>query len=150
MPRDKKHPHDWPSLNKWLYSINMSDDQIKENFCYSALVDYFPGSKNGSHIVPTNEEIKKEKKRLEKTIKSFDPEIIVTIGKLSLSNCLREEINLLKNYIGQSFYKDAYGIIGKEVLIIPLPHPSGASIWYKKKGNKNLLMSALKLLKESL
>lgn len=49
MPRVKRHPHDWPSLNKWLYSIGITDDQIKNNFCYSALVDYFPGSNGKSH-----------------------------------------------------------------------------------------------------
>lgn len=101
MPRYKSHLHDWPSLNAWLYSIGIPDSQIRQNFFYSALVDYFPGAKKGSHLVPSEAEIKKERKRLAKTIKDFDPEIVVMIGKLSLSHCLQNEINLLNNYVGR-------------------------------------------------
>ncbi len=150
MPRYKSHLHDWPSLNSWLYSIGLSDGQIRENFFYSALIDYFPGSKKGSHRVPTDSEIKKERKRLSKTIKDFDPEIVVTIGKLSLSHCLRCEIGLLSEFIGKTYKTDPYGLFGKEVLIIPLPHPSGASTWHKKPENKKLLDKALKIVKNSL
>ncbi len=150
MPRFKKHPHDWLSLNSWLYSINITDNQIKENFFYSALVDYFPGSKNGSHKVPTEAEIVKERTRLKNTINDFDPQIVATIGKLSLSHCLEKKISLLEDYVGQTFRKDPYGLLGKKILIIPFPHPSGASIWYKKTENKKLLKRALTLLKDNL
>jgi uracil-DNA glycosylase len=150
MPRVKKNPHDWPSLNSWLYSIGVSEGQIKKNFFYSALVDYFPGSKSGSHRVPTEAEIQKERARLAKTIKDFKPQVIVTIGKLSLSHCLLKEIDLLSKFIGKTFKVDPYNITGKKILIIPLPHPSGASTWYRKPGNRKLLNRALKLLKNNL
>ncbi len=150
MPRQKSHLHDWPSLNSWLYTIGITDTQIKENFYYSALVDYFPGSKNGSHLVPTESEIKEERKRLAKTIKDFNPRIVVTIGKLSLSHCLGEEVELLRKYIGKSFVKNPYGLYDREVLIIPFPHPSGASTWHKNVENKKLLDKALKIFKTSL
>lgn len=150
MPRFKKDLHDWPSLNAWLYSIAISDDEIRENFFYSALVDYFPGSKEGSHRVPTETEIKKERKRLAKTIKDFDPQIVVTIGKLSLSHCLEKKVTLLEDYVGQTFMKDPYGLMDKKILIIPFPHPSGASTWHKKSRNRRLLVKALELLRTSL
>lgn len=147
MPRFKKDPHDWPSLNSWLYSVGITDNQIKENFFYSALVDYFPGSKNGSHLIPSREEVETERRRLKKTIEDFNPDVIVTIGKLSLSYCLRREVNLLNHFIGKTFRTDPYGLLGKEILIIPLPHPSGASTWRHKPGNGKLLLKALGLLK---
>jgi len=150
MPRVKRNPHDWPSLNSWLHSIKITDDQIEKNFLYTALVDYFPGSKNGQHLVPTELEITKERKRLEKTIKDFGPEIVVTIGKLSLSHCLQKEVTLLNEFIGKSYKTDPYNLYGKEILVIPFPHPSGASTWYKKPENRKLLEKALNLLKENL
>lgn len=150
MPRFKKHLHDWPSLNSWLYSIGITDNQIRENFFYSALVDYFPGAKNSSHLVPTEKEITKERKRLKATINSFDPDIVVTIGKLSLTHCLKREIQLLKDYVGQVFKVDPYDLFDREILVIPLPHPSGASTWINKPENKKLLTKALELLKENL
>lgn len=150
MPRVKRHPHDWLSLNKWLYSIGITQDQIENNFLYTALVDYFPGAKNGSHLVPTEEEIEKERPRLARTIKNFNPDIIVTIGKLSISNCLQTEVSLLKDFIGKKFDADPYGLVGKKMTIIPLPHPSGASTWRHNPENKKLLAKALLLLKENI
>lgn len=150
MPRSKKDLHDWPSLNAWLYSIDITEGQIKENFFYSALVDYFPGSKGGSHRVPREKEIIREKRRLKNTIKNFGPDIVVPIGRLSISYCFQTERPSLKDYIGKSFVSNPYGLMDKEILIIPFPHPSGASTWYKKPENEKLVKKALKTLKENL
>jgi uracil-DNA glycosylase len=149
MPRFKGHPHHWPSLNSWLYSLGISDDEIKEYFFYSALVDYFPGTKNGSHKIPTKSEIESERKRLSSDIANFHPHIVVTIGKLSLAYCLKRDVVLLEDYIGKSFKVNPYGLYNRDILVLPLPHPSGASTWYKKPKNKTLLNKALKLLKTS-
>ena len=150
MPRFKKHLHDWPSLNSWLYLIGITDGQIRKYFFYSALVDYFPGFKKGSHLVPTKAQIEKERERLRKSIKDFNPGIVVTIGKLSLASCLRQEVKLLDQFIGRTFRVDPYGLLGKKLLVIPLPHPSGASTWHQKTEHKKLLNTALNLLKENL
>ncbi len=150
MPRRKEYQHDWKSLNSWLYSIGLTDEHIRKYFFYSALVDYFPGAKNGSHLVPTEEQIEKERPRLQKTIRDFDPQVVVTVGKHSLEHCLGVKIDLLKNFIGKTFKVDPYELLGREILIIPLPHPSGASTWRHKPENKKLLVKALRLLMENL
>jgi uracil-DNA glycosylase len=150
MPRIKKHPHDWPSLNSWLYSVGITDEQIKENFLYSALVDYFPGSFRGSHKVPTQDEIAKERKRLVKTITGFNPQIVVPVGKLSISHCLNQEVKTLADFIGKIYCTCPYGILNNKIVVIPLPHPSGASTWYKKPENNKLLIQALTILKNNL
>ena len=152
MPAVKRHPHHWPSLNVWLYNIGLTDNDIQENFMYTALVNYFPGyQEKGGHKVPTKEETAKETERLKKTIIDFDPEVLVTIGKLSLSYCLNQKIDKLdRNYIGTTFNINPYGFLDKTILVIPLPHPSGASTWIYKEGNKALLQKALSILKEQL
>jgi len=150
MPRFKRSSHDWPLLNIWLNSIGITQKQIEKNFLYTALVNYFPGSKNGSHLVPTEEEITKERNRLQETIKKFNPDIIVTIGKLSMSHCLQTEVNLLKDFIGKTFEVDPYGLLNRKIFVIPLPHPSGASTWRHNPDNKKLLTKALNLLKENI
>lgn len=149
MPRFKKDLHDWPTLNAWLHLVDITEDQIRANFFYSALVDYFPGSKGGSHLVPTDAEIKKEHKRLVQTIKDFNPDVVVPIGKLSISECLQKEFSALHEDIGKVFHADPYQALGKSLTIIPLPHPSGASTWRHKPENKVLLQKALQLLKET-
>lgn len=152
MPNFKADPHYWPSLNAWHHSIGITEDQIKSYFLYTALVDYFPGyHEKGGHKVPTEIEIEKERKRLRKTISDFNPELIVTIGKLSLSYCLNQKIaSLDKNYVGKTFKVDPYNLLSKELLVIPLPHPSGASTWRYKEGNQLLLQKALTILKKEL
>lgn len=150
MPRGKRDPHDWPSLNVWLYSLNLSHEQIVNNFHYSALVDYFPGSKGSSHIVPTHNEIVKEQERLKKDIFTFDPDIIVPSGRLSIAYCFNEAVKPLKEYIGKTFNINPYDFSFKEILVIPLPHPSGASTWYHKKEHKDLLNKALQAIKANL
>lgn len=150
MPRSKKDPHDWPSLNSWLYSINITENQIKENFFYSALVNYFPGTKNGSHRVPSVKEIIGERRRLKNTISDFNPDILVPIGRLSISYCLQTQNLALKDYIGRTFILNPYGLLERELIIIPFPHPSGASTWHKKPENRKLVIKSLKMLKENL
>ena len=150
MPRIKRDPHDWPSLNSWLYSIGITREQIQENFYYSALVDYFPGSQNGSHKVPTELEIQAERKRLIHTIRGFNPEIVVPIGKLSLAYCLGERVDKLRDYIGNIYTRNPYQALKTELLVIPLPHPSGASTWRHIPDNGSLLKKALTLFKTNL
>lgn len=150
MPRFKRDPHDWPTLNKWLYSIEFTNKQIRKYFLYSALVNYFPGSTNGSHIVPSAHEIAQEKPRLQKLIRDFNPLVVVPIGKLSLSYCLGIKFKNLSEVIGKSFVADPYNMLNKNIKIVPLPHPSGASTWKHIPKNKILLQKALLILKASL
>lgn len=147
MPRLKRNPHDWPSLNLWLHQIGLTNKLIKENFLYTALVDYFPGSQNGSHVVPSKEEIEKERKRLRNSIVNFSPELVIPVGRLSISYCLNDTISVLENYIGNKYKVDPYLLLGFEVAVIPLPHPSGASTWRHNEKNKKLLLKALRLIK---
>jgi uracil-DNA glycosylase len=150
MPRSKKDPNDWPSLNSWLLAIGIEDEQIREYFLYSALIDYFPGAKNGSHNVPTKKEIEGQRKRLQKTMEDFSPNLVVPVGRLSILYCLKEPFEKLNAVVGKIYTKDPYGLMGRKLTIVPLPHPSGASVWCQKPENKTLLKKALELLKQNL
>ena len=150
MPRTKSNPHDWPTLNAWLYAIGLTDDLIRNNFLYSALVNYFPGAKNGTHLVPTKEEIANERERLKKTIIDFNPEIVVPIGRLSIAYCLNKKVEPLEKHVGKTYFVNPYELFDKEILIIPFPHPSGASTWRYSKQGKKLIPIVLNLLKVNL
>lgn len=150
MPAVKRHPHHWSSLNLWLYSIGLTDNDIQENFLYTALVNYFPGYKGKSYKVPSKIEIEKEKERLRKTINDFEPDVLVCIGRLSIANCFREKDIVLNNYIGKNYKLNPYGLCKKEITVVPLPHPSGASTWRHKLENKILLQKALNMLEKSI
>jgi len=146
MPRIKRNPWDWPSLNKWLFEIGLTIEQLRKDALYSALVDYFPGIQDGSHLVPTKEQITKDRKRLHTTIQDFKPEIVVPIGSLSISYGLDTRRLPLKEHVGKTYMADPYLALSEKRLIIPLPHPSGASTWKHNLQNKILLKKSLGLL----
>jgi uracil-DNA glycosylase len=146
MPRKKLTPHDWPSLNEWLYSVGITGEDIECSFLYSALVDYFPGAENGSHIVPSKGDIKNERGRLGKDLVAFDPKVIVPVGKLSVTACLGGNIRPLNELVGNWYMADPYGLLDNELPIIPLPHPSGASTWTYANNHRELLDAALQML----
>jgi uracil-DNA glycosylase len=150
MPRNKSELHDWKSLNAWLSSIGITYKQIKKNFFYSALVDYFPGIKNGGHRIPTAFEIAKERPRLAKTLRDFDSQMVVPIGRLSIAYCLERKIEPLSYNVGKIYRLKPYGLTKNTLPVIPLPHPSGASTWHNRLENKVLLKNALKMLRKTL
>jgi uracil-DNA glycosylase len=150
MPRKKSDLHDWPSLNKWLFSIGLTQKTIVKYTFYSALVDYFPGAKNGSHKIPSHKEIYDGRERLKHTIKRFNPKIVVPVGRLSIAYCLNQCVQPLSHNIGKKYSVNPYLLLSKKLTVIPLPHPSGASTLRFKKENRLLLNKALQLLKKEM
>ena len=80
---------------------------------------------------------------LNKEIQLLQPKLIVPVGKLAISQYLT--VNKLVDVIGQQFESTINCI---DVVIIPLPHPSGASTWHRMSPGKALLDQALGLLSQ--
>lgn len=137
-------------LYTWFESIGVTDKHIQDNFTFSAIVSYFPGSKNGSHIVPSESEILKERPNLIKFLLTTMPDVVVPVGKLAIGECLKQKVESLNNFIGEKYMVDPFGVMGSSKIVIPLPHPSGASSWFYKEENKRLLGKALNLIKTEL
>ena len=83
-------------------------------------------------------------------ISDFNPQLVVPVGKLSICYCLDMQFSQLNSVIGNMYKLDPYNLLEKELSIIPLPHPSGASIWKHNEKNRELLVEALNLLKREL
>jgi uracil-DNA glycosylase len=65
--------------------------------------------------------------------------VIIPVGKLAIARFFREQP--LDRIIGRSHAFDGR-------LVIPLPHPSGASSWIHQGNHPQLLESALALLEQ--
>jgi len=137
-------------LYSWFESIGVSEEYIKKYFSFSAVVSYFPGSKHGSHIVPSDKEIAAERPVLKVFLNKVKPDVIIPVGKLAINECLQQKIISLEEVVGKEYFADPFGLMGIKKIIIPLPHPSGASTWFYQKNNKELLGKALLLLKSEL
>lgn len=149
--RDIRKPFAWTAgktLFKWFASINVDEALFREFIYMTAVCRCFPGKKlvnglpKGGDRVPDKEEIKNCSNWLKKEVEYLQPELIIPVGKLAISEIM--PVNKLDEIIGQCFNLEFYG---HKTDIIPLPHPSGASTWHQRDPGKALLNQALEKIK---
>ena len=70
----------------------------------------------------------------------IDPKVLIPIGGLAISRFLGNG-QAMTGLIGERFERDG-------CILVPLPHPSGASQWFNVSENKERLARALAILSE--
>ena len=140
-------PFGWTAgktLFKWFSSIGVDEEAFRQQVYIAAVCRCFPGKKpKGGDRVPNKEEIAQCKSWLQAEFEILQPELIIPVGKLAISQFI--EVGKLVDVSGQSFSKE---IAGRNVDVVPLPHPSGASTWHQRPPGKDLLEQALKLIEQ--
>ncbi len=140
-------PFGWTAgktLFKWFSSIGVDEEAFRQQVYIAAVCRCFPGKKpKGGDRVPNKEEIAQCKSWLQAEFEILQPELIIPVGKLAISQFI--EVGKLVDVIGQSFSKE---IAGRNVDVVPLPHPSGASTWHQRPPGKDLLAQALKIIEQ--
>jgi uracil-DNA glycosylase len=130
-------------LFRWFTSIGINEEQFRSLCFMAAVCRCFPGkTKQGGDRVPSREEIEQCSGWMKREVELLKPELVIPVGRLAIEQVL--EPAPLADTIGKSF---RVKLFGHECDIIPLPHPSGASTWFKKEPGKTLLAEALSLLK---
>lgn len=140
-------PFGWTAgktLFKWFASIGVDEEAFRQQVYIAAVCRCFPGKKpKGGDRVPSKDEIAKCRPWLQAEFELLQPELIIPVGKLAISQFL--EVDKLVDVIGQSFRQEIEGL---SVDIVPLPHPSGASTWHQRPPGKDLLQQALKHIEQ--
>ncbi|MBK9145455.1 MAG: uracil-DNA glycosylase family protein [Candidatus Melainabacteria bacterium] len=130
------------TLFRWFDSIGVSEELFRSRAYMSAVCRCFPGkTKQGGDRVPSREEVSNCSSWMQAEFALLEPELIIPVGKLAIDQFL--EYDKLTEVIGRQFRQE---IAGAERDLIPLPHPSGASTWFKRDPGKTLLADALTLL----
>lgn len=150
-PGDKEilipKPFAWTAgktLFKWFKQIGVEEEAFRQQVYMAAVCRCFPGKKpRGGDRVPDKDEIKTCSVWLNKELELLQPELIIPVGKLAISQYLK--VNKLTEVIGS---KHEVEIHGMKTDMIPLPHPSGASTWHITEPGKSLLQKALKLIEK--
>jgi len=128
------------TLFKWFASIGLEEEQFRSLAYMAAVCRCFPGKAlNGSDRVPTSEEITNCSRWMVTELAILQPTLVIPVGKLAIEQCLGK--GQLVDFIGHKFEKELFG---NACDLIPLPHPSGASTWFKKEPGITLLQSGLK------
>ncbi len=127
------------TLFRWFQRIDLNEEQFRSLTYMSAVCRCFPGkAKTGGDRVPSPEEISNCADWMAAEFQILQPDLVIPVGKLAIEQSLGK--GQLVDVIGQSFRKKLYDV---ECDVIPLPHPSGASTWFKREPGISLLQEAL-------
>lgn len=130
------------TLFRWFATIGLNEQQFRSLAYMAAVCRCFPGkAKGGGDRVPTPLEIETCSTWMENEFELLKPDLVIPVGRLAIEQIFGPAP--LVETIGKEFKKT---IFGHTCYVIPLPHPSGASTWFKREPGKSLLLQALKLI----
>lgn len=135
------------TLFAWLERATGADEaSVRAAVYIAAVVRCFPGkTSSGGDRVPTAAECARWRGFLEREVEILRPGLVLAVGRLAIGEVLGDEQEgaPLAEVVGRS-YRVRYH--GHETDVIPLPHPSGASTWFKVEPGRTLLERALGLV----
>lgn len=131
------------TLFRWFERIGMNEEQFRSLTYMAAVCRCFPGkAKSGGDRVPSPLEITNCERWMQSEFEILKPDLVIPVGKLAIEGALEKVTGKAKlvDVIGKSFSTALYGT---KCDVIALPHPSGASTWFKKEPGISLLAQAL-------
>jgi uracil-DNA glycosylase len=133
------------TLFQWLAEAGIDEEAARRKIYIAAVTRCYPGpSRSGrGDRVPSLEEQHACSRWLERELAIIRPRVIIPIGKLAMARFLPNVS--LEMLIGRAHRA---GDALKSPLIVPLPHPSGASSWIHQGNHPALLRRAIGLLAE--
>jgi len=134
------------TLFRWLeQATGAGEGAVRDAFYISAVARGFPGkAKGGGDRVPTPSEIERWRPFIVGELDILKPRLVVPIGRLAIGEVLGADVagRPLADVVGRGYRVRYHGV---ETDVIPLPHPSGASTWFKVEPGRTLLAEALQL-----
>jgi uracil-DNA glycosylase len=136
------------TLFRWFEeAMAITEDELRDRIYIAAVARCFPGkASGGGDRKPDFDEIARCRTYLEREIAILQPELVLAVGQLAITEVLGKPAvgKKLDTLVGRSVRTQWHGV---ELDVVPLPHPSGASPWHKLEPGKTLLGKALTLVK---
>jgi uracil-DNA glycosylase len=140
-----RKPFAWTAgktLFGWFNTLGLDEAAFRSRVYMAAVCRCFPGKNSGGgDRVPDAIEIRNCSGWLRSELRLLRPRLIIPVGRLAIAQFL--EAARLDTVIGRKYVIRAQGF---ESDLVPLPHPSGASVWPRVEPGKTLLVRALKLV----
>ncbi len=124
-------------LMAWMARAGFSEQEFREKCYFSAITKCFPGGAAKGDRRPTPREIALCRPHLLAPLPLLNPRVVLLIGQMAIETFL--EKRPLDEWIGR--VEERAGRYW-----IPLPHPSGASLWLNPPRHQELLNHALEEL----
>jgi uracil-DNA glycosylase len=115
-------------LFAWLGRLGLSEERFRERAWMAATLRCFPGREAGGDRVPSDEEIARCTRHLDRELELIRPRTVLAVGKLAIAQFLPAAP--LAELVGGSF---PVARAGRRFVVIPLPHPSGRSTWLARR-----------------
>ncbi len=132
------------TLFRWLErATGAAEAEVRRKVYIAAVVRCFPGkAKGGGDRVPSPDEIAASRGFIEREIDILRPSLVIPVGRLAIEQVLGSKPPL-EEVVGRKLRLHYHGV---ESDVVCLPHPSGASTWFKVEPGKTRLEEALGLL----
>lgn len=138
-------PFGWTAgrtLFNWFAQLGVEEEVFRQRVYMAAVCRCFPGKNpKGGDRVPSATEVSNCAQWLQAELTLLQPELIILVGKLAIAQFLSAK--KLDEVVGQCHRRE---MNGREVDLLPLPHPSGLSTWFRTEPGKYLLQDALQTL----
>ncbi|HET7088922.1 MAG TPA: uracil-DNA glycosylase family protein [Anaerolineae bacterium] len=133
-------------LFQWLGAAGFDEADFRAQQYISSVTKCYPGKiRDGrGDRRPSREEQQLCRPYLDRTLAIIRPEVIILVGSLAIETLLGKY--KLEHIIGHAFERPAPWDATKTVIFVPLPHPSGASVWNNSKENQQLIKKAIRQL----
>lgn len=125
-------------LFAWLARIGWDENRFRATQYMTAITKCYPGKKGRGDRVPTRAEQALCAPFLTRQLALIRPQIIIPVGGLAI-----------RRFLGTARLTDVIGTATQDIegrWIVPLPHPSGASLWLNDPQHQALIDQALQKL----
>ena len=131
-------------LFQWLAQAGLAEESFRAGYYMTAVTKCYPGQhpRGKGDRKPSRAEQILCRPFLEQELALVQPRVLLAVGGLAVETLLNQKLRL-DEAVGRIFELDG-------LLILPLPHPSGVSLWPNQPGNQERLQQALSLLREQL
>jgi uracil-DNA glycosylase len=130
------------TLFRWLARAGLDEAEVRARIYIAAVTRCYPGpSPSGrGDRVPTPAEQEACASWLNEELRIIRPRLLIPVGRLAIGRFL--PARPLDALVGQQ-----HTLADSGTIVIPLPHPSGASSWVHQSDHPMLLDRALELLR---
>jgi uracil-DNA glycosylase len=132
------------TMFRWFEeALGVDEARFRASVYMAAVARCFPGkARGGGDRKPDAEEIERCRRWLASETEILRPDLVIAVGTLAIEQVLGEKAPLAE-VVGTT---RRVRWLGRDVEVIALPHPSGASTWHKTEPGKALLGKALRRL----
>lgn len=128
-------------LFRWLASVGIEEMEFRHRVYMCAVTRCFPGKSptgNGDRK-PSRPEIELCRPWLESILRILEPRVLLLVGGLAIERYLPGR--RLDSIVGRRYEHE-------DQILIPLPHPSGASRWLNAREHRELLRDGLRQVRD--